>query len=420
MSTQVQILGVSDSGLEGLSSAARALLSSATLLAGGVRHLSFANDIKAEKFILKGNLKELVERLEAELAKPEGKPIVLASGDPLFFGVGKYLIGKLGAARVRVHPYLSSMQLAFARAGVAWDDAVLLSVHGRALDELAALAPTALRVGVFTDTPNHPGEVARYLIELGWPSDAQAWVVEHIEGPQEKVTAATLADLKSLSFGDLNVVIAQRASAPAGSQAHAFGLPDETFAQRKPEKGLITRAEIRTLSLAKMRVFPGANVWDVGAATGSVAIEAARRAAQGQVWAIEKNAEDCDNIRENIIRFHTPTVRVLHGSAPDVLAQIPANADPDSVFVGGTAGKMNGILDACLARLKPSGSVVVNAVTIENIAEALAWFQASGLDWGFMQVQVSRGKAIKTPTESLHRLDALNPVHIFWGTKEQA
>lgn len=417
---QAQVIGVSDSGLEGLAPATRALLSSATLIAGGVRQLSFANDVKAEKFILKGNLKELVERLDAELAKPEGRPVVLASGDPLFFGVGKYLIAKLGAARVRVSPYLSSMQLAFARAGVAWDDAVLLSVHGRTLDELAALAPTALRVGVFTDTPNHPGEVARYLIELGWPQDAQAWVVEHLEGPQEKVTAATLASLKGQSFGDLNVVIAQRPSAPHGAVAHAFGLPDDAFAQRKPEKGLITRAEVRTLSLAKLRVFPGANVWDVGAATGSVAIEAARLAAQGQVWAIEKNAEDCDNIRENIARFHTPTVRVLHGTAPDAFAQIPANGDPDCVFVGGTAGRMDGILGACLARLRPGGSLVVNAVTIENIAEALAWFQASGLDWGFMQVQVGRGKAIKTPTESLHRLDALNPVHIFWGTKEHA
>jgi precorrin-6Y C5,15-methyltransferase (decarboxylating) len=160
-----------------------------------------------------------------------------------------------------------------------------------------------------------------------------------------------------------------------------------------------------------MRVFPGACVWDIGAATGSVAIEAARLAGSGPVWAFEKNAEDCDNVRENIARFGTPTVRVVHGSAPEALAQ--AHDDPDSVFIGGSAGKLDAILGACLARLKPGGSLVSSFATLENMAEALAWYKQSGLDWGFCQIQVSRSK----PILDLHRLDALNPITLFWGTK---
>jgi precorrin-6Y C5,15-methyltransferase (decarboxylating) len=132
---------------------------------------------------------------------------------------------------------------------------------------------------------------------------------------------------------------------------------------------------------------------------------------------VEKNAEDCDNVRENAQRFHTPSVLALHGAAPDVLDKIPAGDDPDAVFIGGTAGKMDAILDCCKKRLKAGGTLVLNTVTVQNTAEALDWYEQSGLDWGFLQVQVSRGKAIKTPTQTLHRLDALNPVHIFWGRK---
>lgn len=416
--TTVSILGVSDSGLEGLNARARAAFDAATLLCGGARHLGYANGRAVDKFILKGNLKELVAILEAELAKPEGRPVVLASGDPLFFGVANYLIKKMGAEKVTVHPYLSALQLAFARAGVAWEDADLLSVHGRPLDHLAAARPTAHTLGILTDGQNTPAACAAYLRKMGWPADAQAWVLENLEGADERSTAATLAGLEGKSFGDLNVLIVRRASTPAPQAAYAIGLPEEAFAQRKPEKGLITKTEVRVLSLSKLRVFPGACVWDIGAATGSVAIEAARLSGHGPVWAFEKNAEDCDNVRENAERFGTPTVRVVHGAAPDALAQ--AKDDPDAVFIGGTSGKMAAILDACLARLKPGGSIVLNSVTLQNNADALAWFERSGLDWGFLQAQVSRGKSIKTPTETLHRLDALNPVHIFWGHKENA
>lgn len=419
--SQVTVLGISDAGLASLNPAARAAYDAATLLCGGARHLGFANGRSVDKFVLKGNLKELVLRLEEELAKPDGRPVVLASGDPLFFGVAKYLMNKLGADKVQVHPYLSSLQLAFARAGVAWDGAELLSVHGRPMDNLAAAQPTALTLGIFTDGQNPPPACAQYLQRLGWAGEARAWVVENIEGEDEKVSALTLAELaaqKADAFGDLNVLIVQRETAPAPQGAYAFGLPEDAFAQRKPEKGLITKTEIRVLALSKLRVFPGACVWDIGAATGSVAIEAARLSGSGPVWAFEKNADDCDNVRENVARFGTPTVRVVHGAAPDALAQ--AKDHPDCVFIGGSASKLDAILDACHARLRPGGSLVSSFATLENIAEALDWYKASGLDWGFCQIQVSRGKKISIPSGDLHRLDALNPITLVWGYKAQA
>jgi precorrin-6Y C5,15-methyltransferase (decarboxylating) len=415
--SKVLILGISDGGLESLTARSRALLDGATFLAGGKRHLEFCAHLKVPTLAITNNLPELAEALAQELKKPGARPVVLASGDPLFYGVARFLIGKLGSGKVEVHPYLSSMQLAFARAGLKWDDAAFVSVHGRPLDNLGTLPPDCRKVGIFTDEENTPARVAGYLVSLGWPRDSAAWVVENIEGADERTTPATLEQLGQMGFGALNVVVIERKELADPRAAYAFGLDEEAFAQRKPDKGLITKSEVRVLSLSKLQLFPGAVTWDIGAATGSVAIEAARLSRGGRVWAVEKNAEDCDNVRENAQRFHTPSVLALHGAAPDALDRIPAGDDPDAVFIGGTAGRMDAILDACKKRLRAGGTLVLNTVTVQNTAEALDWFEASGLDWGFLQVQVSRGKAIKTPTQTLHRLDALNPVHIFWGRK---
>jgi precorrin-6Y C5,15-methyltransferase (decarboxylating) len=408
---KITIIGISDAGLSLLPEASRALIREATLVVGGERHLEFVADSKAEKVLLKSNLKEMALRLEAEIGKAGSRPVVLASGDPLFYGIARYLIKNLGADKVEVRPYLSSMQLAFARAGLSWEDAQFLSVHGRPLENLIGVSPEARKIGVFTDKDNTPARCADFLMSLGWDGASRAFVCENLEGEDERITSQPLNALAGKAFSELNVLIVERNQAPDPRLAYSFGLPDDAFAQRKPERGLITKSEIRAISLSKMRVFPGACVWDIGAATGSVAIEAARLSGQGRVWALEKNAEDCENISENIGRFHTPQVRVLHGLAPEALGQIPAEDNPDAVFIGGSSGKMSDILDACLARLKAGGSVVVNTVTLENQAEALAWYKASGLSWDFIQVQVSRRK----PILDLNRFDALNPITIFWG-----
>jgi precorrin-6B C5,15-methyltransferase / cobalt-precorrin-6B C5,C15-methyltransferase len=411
---KIVIIGISDAGLGLLPETSRTLLREATLLVGGERHLEFLPESKAERIVLGSNLKEMALRLEAELRKAESRVVVLASGDPLFYGIARYLIKNLGADKVEVRPYLSSMQLAFARAGLSWEDAQFLSVHGRPIENLIGVSPDAKKIGIFTDKDNTPARCADFLASLGWEPSAPAWVCENLEGPKERITTTTLEALAGKVFSELNVLIVERASAPDPHLAYSFGLADDAFAQRKPERGLITKSEIRAISLSKMRIFPGACIWDLGAATGSVAIEAARLSGKGHVWAVEKNAEDCENIAENVARFHTPQVRILHGLAPLALEQIPAEDDPDAVFIGGSSGKMSDILELCQKRLKVGGSLVMNTVTLENQAEALQWLKKSGMDWDFIQVQVSRRK----PILELNRFDALNPITIFWGTKK--
>jgi precorrin-6Y C5,15-methyltransferase (decarboxylating) len=409
---KIHLIGMSDAGLESLSSRARGLVEGARLIAGGKRHLEFVAHLAAAKLAVDGDLDGLAARLKQESARaPEDAVVVLASGDPLFYGIGKALIERLGPGMLQVHPGLSSMQLAFARVGLSWEDASLVSVHGRSLSPLLAMPPLSVKLGVFTDDKNTPGIIATFLMAQGWPPNSDAWVLENLEGRDEKVSALSLQELASRSFGPLNVMLARRGAPARPADLHAFALPDKDFAQRKPQDGLITRAEVRAVALSKLRLFPSARVWDVGAGSGSVSVEAGRLCRQGKVWAVEKNAEDCAIIRQNIAKFAVPNVELVEGRAPEALRGLPE--PPDAVFVGGSGGGMAGILGTCLASLKPGGSLVVDTVTVENTAECLAWFKASGLDWDFVQLQVSR----RRPILNLNRLEALNPVNIFWGVK---
>src|SRR5260221_6646634 len=151
--------------------------------------------------------------LEAELKKPGSKPVVLASGDPLFYGIARFLIKHVGADKVEVRPYLSSMQLAFARAGLSWEDAQFLSVHGRPMENLISASPDAKKIGIFTDKDNTPARCADYLMTMGWPADSQAWICENLEGKDERVSEARLGEVPGKNFSELNVLIVERAEA---------------------------------------------------------------------------------------------------------------------------------------------------------------------------------------------------------------
>ena len=191
----------------------------------------------------------------------------------------------------------------------------------------------------------------------------------------------------------------------------ALGVPDDRFEQRTPKRGLITKMEIRVVSLAKMNLKPGDTVWDIGTATGSVAIEAARLVAPGRVYAIEKNEEDVGIARRNVERFGLANVAVMHGRAPAGLESWP---DPDAVFIGGSAGSMAALVRLAVERLRAGGRLVANAATIENLQQCLTSLRECGWRTDIVLIQVARSKAIL----DLTRFEALDPVYIITGTAE--
>lgn len=187
-----------------------------------------------------------------------------------------------------------------------------------------------------------------------------------------------------------------------------LGIPDSEFFQRKPERGLLTRSEVRVIALSKMRIRPDSTVWDIGGGAGSVTIEAALLAPRGQVFVIEKNAEDCENIQQNIVKFGTKHVTLVEGNAPDGLGAWP---DPDAVFVGGTGGRMAEIVETSARRLRSGGRMVVDVATIENLGEANDALKTNGFETELTLVSISRSK----PILNLTRFDALNPVFVVTG-----
>lgn len=191
-----------------------------------------------------------------------------------------------------------------------------------------------------------------------------------------------------------------------------LGVPDDRFEQRKPKRGLITKLEIRVVSLAKLALQPGGVVWDIGTATGSVAIEAARLVGQtGRVFAIEKNEEDVAIARRNVARFEVQNVTVVHGKAPAGLEEWP---DPDAIFIGGSSGSMAGLIELAVERLRPGGRVVANVATIENLQECVTALKGCGWHADINLMQVARSK----PILNLTRFESFDPVYIVTGSAE--
>lgn len=404
----VTVVGIGDDGCASLTSRAVNAVREAQVLVGGERQLAFFPQFTGERLVIRDGIAALLERV-AELAE-EHNVCVLASGDPLFFGVGSLLIKKLGAQHVAVIAQPSSVQLAFARAGLKWDDATLLSLHGRPLAGLVTRLRHAFKVALLTDEENSPARIASHLLEHG-QTEWKAWVCENLGGPDERVRAFAVADLCAVKdIAPLNVLVLLRTDPAWRPPPTIPFLHEDAFAKRMPKKGLITKREVRLLSLAALQLRPDSIVWDIGAGSGSVSIEAALLAPAGRVYAIEVDPEGVEICRENARNHGVDNLRVVAGRAPEALAELDS---PDAVFVGGSKGSMETIVDTALERLRPGGRLVANAVTLENAGEIYQSLRRRGLVPDVTLLQVSRSE----PLAHYQRYEALNPIQMFAVTR---
>jgi precorrin-6B C5,15-methyltransferase / cobalt-precorrin-6B C5,C15-methyltransferase len=400
----VTVVGLGADGCAGLSARAASAVAAATVLVGGERHLAFFPQFRGERIVIDRQLSQALDRVA--LLADEEPVCVLASGDPLFFGIGARVAERVGAEHVEFIPHPSSIQWAFARAGLPWEDAAFLSLHGRGRAGLVARLRERRKVACLTDRQNTPAAVARHLLahgETAW----QAWVCERLGGPGERVRSLALGALATCEDVDpLNVLLLVR-SDPAWRPPSALPfLADDAFEQRSPRRGLITKREVRCLSLAALRLRRDCVVWDVGAGSGSVGIEAALVATEGRVYAVERDPEAAARCRRNACAHGADNLVVVSGTAPEALAALEA---PDAVFVGGSGGHLDAILAACAGRLRRGGWIVVNAVTLETLAEARRAYSDAGLACEVALVSVSRG----VPLAGRTRLDPLSPVYVL-------
>lgn len=360
MSSTVTVVGIGADGWPGVPERLRARVLAADVLLGGERHLALVPEVAGQERRawprpLRAGLPGLLEQHAAQ------DVVALASGDPLVSGIGSTLVDVLGAASVTIEPAVSSVALAHARLGWATESTAVVSAVARDVRRvLRELAP-GRRVLVLSSDATTPADLAALLVMAGWGASRMTVLGDLGAGAESRLdaTAHEWAD-RPPTFPALTVVAVEARpdadTLPVVSWAP--GLPDDAF----ENDGQLTRRDVRASALARLAPRPGALLWDVGAGAGSIGIEWMRSHPTCRTVAVEADPTRAARVRRNAGRLGVPDLRVVHGRAPDALADLPA---PDAVFVGGGATRA-GVLDACLDALAPGGRLVVHGVTVET------------------------------------------------------
>ncbi|SON53061.1 precorrin-6y C5,15-methyltransferase (decarboxylating) subunit CbiE [Vibrio tapetis] len=408
----VTVIGVPEDGCLSLTSRAVNRVEKARVLAGNTRLLEWFPQFKGTVLNMEVGFSTWLAQVLEE--SEEGGVVVLASGDPLFFGIGSTLLKRLPNDELRFIPSPSSMQLACSRIGLAWQDAKSVSLHGRSqhYGSIQGLSSQMQQGDLFcllTDKQNHPARIANHLLKFN-NANWQVWVAENLGGTTENISEWTVSSLaeSEREFDSLNVVILKRHLNPDIQAWGGLGqyASDDDFEKRMPKRGLITKQSVRHLALCSMRIKPTDVVWDIGTGSGSVAIEAAKQCAQGQVFTLESNPDCYPSIEANIQAHSTDNVTLVKQKAPLGLDDLP---QPSSVFIGGSRGQMDSILDTVWQRLANKGVLVASAVTVDSVSEIYSWAKRHGVAVQVQLVSISNG----VPLAHYTRYQADNPIHLF-------
>lgn len=402
MTPWLSVVGLGEDGLEGLTPAARALVETAEVLVGGRRHLAMVPEDGRERLIWPTPLEALFTEIEARCGQ---RVCVLASGDPMTFGVGVKLARRFPIAEMAILPGRSAFSLAAARLGWGLMDVECLTLHGRPLALLEGYLQPCARLLILSDSGETPAKVAKMLCERGFDQSAMT-AFEHLDGPAEKRTDSTATDWPARAVADLNTIAVECVAGPgARILPRVAGLPDEAFRS----DGQLTKREVRAATLARLAPSPGQLLWDVGAGAGSIGIEWIRTCARNRAVAVERDGSRVTMIAENAQSLGAPSLEIVAGEAPEALEGLET---PDAVFIGGGASAGTDLLEFCWEALGPGGRLVANVVTLEGEAVLKACHDL----WGgeMVRIAVSRLAAVGPyrgwrPMMSVTQLAALKP-----------
>ena len=400
---KITILGIGDEGPAGLTAHCREKLAAGELLVAAPGILKQVPDFQGETIALRDDLQEIVLAIKNNRDK---NIVVLSLGDPLFFGTTRYLCDEIGKNEFEIIPHVSMMQLAFARIRETWDEAFLSDLSSRSLEQIFDRIRFADKVGLFTSAEVTRAAVAKMLLTQR-ADYFRAFVCEDIATPTETITECSLAELSEMKFGSLNVLILIRSETrpeiPGDDPGlRLFGNADEFFLQSQPKRGLLTPAEVRCIALGMLGLQTNSTVWDVGAGSGSFAIEAARLCRDGEVFAIEMDSDDYQLLRSNADRFQIANIHPILGEAPQAWDALPR---PDAIFIGGTGRTVSEITFQAFNSLTDNGRMVVHVAGMSRANEIFYNFHKNGYQPEIMMLNFARGQL---QFDSL-RFDAVNP-----------
>ena len=383
----IHVVGMGmDAGALGQS--ARAALAQAELVIGAPAHLAAFPELAAAKRPYPSPMSGLWDMLRADAGR---RIALLASGDPLFYGIGSTLLHHLSPEHLVFHPNVSSIQSAFARLGRPWQQAHLVSLHGRPLASLRAVLQANQLYVLLTDRANSPVAIARVLAETGFER-SDLWVAEELGTANERFRHFRAAELANadIEFSPLNVVILETHGL-GGVLPEFPGIPDDQFSTgAEPGKGLLSKREVRLTILSLLAPRAGEIGWDVGAGCGGVSVEWARWNPHGEVHAVEYHPERLEHLGINRERFGgVVNLHIVAGHAPEALAELP---DPHAAFIGGSSGSLREMLDVVWARLRLGGRLVASAVTEDSRVDLHTFVGDRAADW--TELSIARGERL--------------------------
>jgi precorrin-6Y C5,15-methyltransferase (decarboxylating) len=408
---QIHVIGMGLDGVAGLSATARSQLEAATCIAGSDRYLQLCSEhidlSQVQTIPIAGDMEAWLQKVEACSGD---SLVILASGDPLFFGIGRLLQERFDPETLVFHPHVSSVQLAFSRLRLPWQSATVISVHGRMAENLdKPLQQGKSPIAILTDGTYTPSAIAKTILDLRPPVQYKIWVCSELGSPSEQVAGMFPEAAVEATFPQPNVVVLEAIATPNQRWGTPLlGIPDGDLHTFTDRPGLMTKQEVRVLSLAMLRLQPSQVVWDIGSGSGSIAVEIARLLPDARVYAIEKTTAGVDTIAKNRDRFHITNLEIVRGCAPEVLANLPV---PHRIMVGGGGRQLPAILEAATNAIAPGGVLVGNFATIEAYSSAQTYLTEKNWQVQSIQANISRSVALKEST----RFVPLNPVMILQG-----
>jgi precorrin-6Y C5,15-methyltransferase (decarboxylating) len=383
------------------------IIDTADILVGGKRLLDLFKESRARKKVIGRDIDGAVNFVRQEMKKQ--MVVVLASGDPMFFGIGKRMVDAIGANNTLIYPNISSVSAVFARIKEPWDDVRVISLHGRKnMRRLLKALEEENKIAVFTDPKNNPAWLAVRLLENQF-LNYKICVLETLGSDAEKVNWYTLVEAASMKFADPNMVVLSRSPLARKDKERLYlGAPDSWYDH---QKGLITKPEIRAISLSKLRLASDHILWDLGAGSGSVAAEASLLIKKGKIFAVEKESERVAQIKNNKKRFGIGNLKAIQAELPQGLEELPR---PDRIFIGGGGKQLKSIITAAARYLKPKGVMVINTVLIPNVETARGTLEKLDFETEVIQAQINRSRQMPWA----ERLEAQNPVWIVTGMRK--
>lgn len=404
MNVWLTVVGIGADGLDSLSPAARDLVANAQVLVGGARHLEMAEGFTTERILIRTPLSDVM----AEIARHRGRRVVvLASGDPLHYGIAVTLLDHFDSGEICVLPNVSSITLAGARLNWPRQSLTVVTVHGRPLETVHRYIQPGARLLILAHDGDTPARIAALLTLQGYgPSRVVA--LENLGGSDERLHEATAAAWVHPRGHDLVIVAVECRPGPQPiSYAVTPGLPDEAF----EHDGQITKREVRAVTLSALAPKAGQRLWDVGAGAGSIAIEWLRAAAAMEAFAIERDEIRADRIARNAATLGVPELAIVRGEAIEALHSLPI---PDAVFIGGGLSSP-GLIDACWDALPSGGRLVANAVTVDS--EAVLTKHQRDHGGSLTRIAISRTEAMGGKAGAPDGWRALAPVTQFCAVK---